>query len=107
MIYQAMDVFFLPSKFEGFGLACVEAQASGLNCVVSDVLPREVNVSGLVKFVSSDATMGQWVSTLSDAISQKTNRADAVYKVQNSICADDGAGELLTKLYLNYCGIVG
>lgn len=51
-LYQAMDVFFMPSRFEGLGIACIEAQASGLNCVVSTELPSEVNVTEQVQFVS-------------------------------------------------------
>jgi len=41
-ILAAMDVFVFPSVFEGFGIALLEAQASGLRCVASDVCPEEV-----------------------------------------------------------------
>jgi len=41
-ILRAMDVFVFPSLFEGFGIALLEAQASGLRCVASDVCPEEV-----------------------------------------------------------------
>lgn len=50
--YSAMDVFFLPSVIEGISLALLEAQASGLPCVVSKNVPRESNISGKVDFVS-------------------------------------------------------
>ena len=35
---QAMDVFVFPSFHEGFGVALLEAMASGLSCGVSDVI---------------------------------------------------------------------
>lgn len=38
------DLFLFPSLFEGLGLALVEAQAAGLPCVISDVVPREADV---------------------------------------------------------------
>ena len=49
--YCAMDVFVLPSLFEGLGIVNLEAQASGLSCVVSDQVPREVDVSGRMEFL--------------------------------------------------------
>lgn len=39
--YQAMDVFVFPSLYEGLGIVLVEAQTSGLMCVVSDKVPAE------------------------------------------------------------------
>lgn len=49
--YCAMDVFVLPSLFEGLGIVNLEAQASGLSCVVSDQVPREADVSGRMEFL--------------------------------------------------------
>jgi len=40
-ILRAMDVFLFPSKFEGLGIALIEAQVSGLKCVAADTVPRE------------------------------------------------------------------
>lgn len=41
-LLQAMDVFLLPSLFEGLPLSCLEAQASGLPCLISDRVSPEV-----------------------------------------------------------------
>ena len=35
----AMDVFILPSLFEGFGMVTIEAMATGLSCVTSNHVP--------------------------------------------------------------------
>ena len=40
-LIQAMDVFLLPSLFEGLPVSLVEAQASGIHCVISDGIPEE------------------------------------------------------------------
>lgn len=41
---QAMDVFVFPSIYEGFGVALVEAQSSGLPCVVSENIQDEADI---------------------------------------------------------------
>lgn len=58
--YQAMDVFLFPSQYEGFGMAMIEAQASGLQCVASDVVPQETNVSGKASYLSLQASSTEW-----------------------------------------------
>jgi glycosyltransferase involved in cell wall biosynthesis len=40
----AMDAFLFPSLFEGLGIVLIEAQASGLPCVFSDMVPAEATV---------------------------------------------------------------
>lgn len=47
-MYRAMDVFCFPSKWEGLGLAVIEAQASGLRCFVSDQVPSATAVTDQV-----------------------------------------------------------
>ena len=49
---NAMDVFIFPSLHEGFGIVAVEAQATGLPVIASDTIPRDINISGKVKFES-------------------------------------------------------
>lgn len=44
-LYQAMDVMVMPSLFEGLPMVGVEAQASGLPCVLSDTITREVDIA--------------------------------------------------------------
>lgn len=51
LFYSAMDIFVLPSIYEGFGFVNIEAQVSGLPCIVSEVVPREVDISGRVEFL--------------------------------------------------------
>ena len=47
--YSAFDCFCFPSRYEGLPGAVIEAQASGLPCLVSDAVTRDVDVTALVK----------------------------------------------------------
>lgn len=51
---QGMDCFLLPSRYEGLPYVLIEAQASGLSCIVSDKVSNEANLSGNIQFLSID-----------------------------------------------------
>lgn len=62
--YSAMDCFIAPSLFEGLSIVTVEAQASGVNIIVSDAIPAEVNVSGYLNSVSLSAPLERWLDCI-------------------------------------------
>ena len=51
-LLQAMDVFVFPSLHEGLPLTMVEAQASGLPCLISDKVPIECKMTEAVQQIS-------------------------------------------------------
>ncbi|MBQ4375398.1 MAG: glycosyltransferase, partial [Erysipelotrichales bacterium] len=57
---NAMDVLVLPSLYEGFPITLVEAQCSGLRCLVSDVITRSVDLTGNVRFFSLKESSDKW-----------------------------------------------
>lgn len=72
---QAMDIFCLPSRWEGFGIACIEAMASGLPVVVSDIPSlREVVGDGGLYFRPDDA--GQLADILKTLTDDSVMRAE-------------------------------
>ena len=59
-LYQAMDIFVFPSHYEGLGMVVIEAQAVGLPCLVSDVVPEEAKVLDGTAFLTLKRTPEQW-----------------------------------------------
>ena len=69
-LMQAMDVFAFPSLYEGLPVTMVEAQASGLPCIISDKVPPEcILTEGLVDVMPLSAGAEAWA----DAILEKRN----------------------------------
>lgn len=63
-LMQAMDLFLLPSHFEGLGVVLVEAQANGLHCFASkDVIPEEVKISNLLEFLPLSCSAKEWAQS--------------------------------------------
>ena len=98
-LYQALDLFFLPSKHEGFGLACIEAQCAGLSCVVADTLPKEVNITGRVTFIPLLDNEKVWGDTIISEIEKTYDRKEAYGIIKNSIYTADENNNHLLKEY--------
>jgi glycosyltransferase involved in cell wall biosynthesis len=65
LLKAAIDVFVFPSRYEGLGLAAVEAQAAGVPCVIADVIPPEVEVlPELVHRQSLSDPPSAWAATV-------------------------------------------
>lgn len=65
LMLGAMDIFLFPSLFEGLGLVLIEAQASGLPCIISDVVPEEADVvPGLVRRLSLSQPAAVWAEAV-------------------------------------------
>lgn len=63
-LYQAMDVFVLPSLYEGLPVVAVEAQTSGLPCVFSNRITEEVILCDGVQMLSIDGTQELWAEKI-------------------------------------------
>lgn len=105
-LLQAMDVFFMPSNYEGLPVAAVEAQCAGLRCVFSDNITDEVGLTKQVSFLSLDENVDKWVdAVLADFSGDLTNFSgdrNQALEVVKSFGYDvrDGA-TMLSKYYLD------
>ena len=62
-LYSAMDIFVFPSRYEGLPVVLLEAQISGVPCVVSDKITREVDLGDLI-WKSIDDAPKQWANEI-------------------------------------------
>lgn len=62
-LYSAMDIFVFPSKYEGLPVVLLEAQISGLPCVVSNKITSEVDLGDLI-WESIDDAPKQWAKAV-------------------------------------------
>lgn len=64
--YQAMDVFVLPSYYEGLGIVAIESQASGLFTICSDKTPIETKLCNNIEYMSLDNSALYWANVILD-----------------------------------------
>ncbi|MBE6470022.1 MAG: glycosyltransferase family 1 protein [Coriobacteriaceae bacterium] len=69
-VLSALDVFLFPSLKEGLPMACVEAQASGLPCVISTGVPKLAIITDTAYHLALSEGADAWASTAS-AIARK------------------------------------
>jgi glycosyltransferase involved in cell wall biosynthesis len=82
-IMMAMDVFVFPSFFEGMPNAVIEAQATGLPCIISDTITKESQITDLVKYLSLNYSPDEWAEasiTYCNGFIRKDMRRDFVEK---------------------------
>lgn len=98
-LYQAFDVFLLPSLYEGLPVVGVEAQATGLLCVFSKDMTKETKILESTQFLSLDQSAKEWATEILKSLKnyKKHNTKDEVSKCGFNISDEQ---EKLTRFYL-------
>lgn len=89
-LLQAMDIFLFPSIYEGLPVALVEAQASGLPCVISDTIAPESKMTEHIQAYSLNESAEQWADYILEL--SEYGRADSIeilrsagYDIMNTV----------------------
>ena len=97
---MAMDVFVFPSVHEAFGFAVVEAQASGLPVLASDILPDDVKMCESVRFLPiGDENISKWIDAI--PITYCEDRKKGVEAVRKAGFDIKNTAKQVEKLYLS------
>lgn len=88
-VYNALDLFLLPSRFEGLGIVFIEAQANGLMCITSNQVPKESNILGLVSYLPLEKEPEEWAEAILQMnIERKTVVIDS-FQYDINYCVSD------------------
>ena len=85
-IMKAMDVFLFPSFFEGLPVTLVEAQVSGLRCVVSDRINTESFFLPTLITLTLDEPASVWAdAVVDDTLKGEYNKDISVFDMNKEI----------------------
>lgn len=98
-LYQGMDLFLLPSLFEGMPVTGIEAQVMGLPCVVSDTITKDMVFTDLVNFVSLEKSAEEWADVVLNILKQKPERRSHKNDLEKSPFSEKEAGKRLADIY--------
>ena len=90
-LLNAMDVFVLPSRYEGLGIVAIEAQANGLPIVCSGYVPKEVAVTNAVCFIDQSKynDITAWCASIDAAIQKgRSDHCSAIKSAGYDICTE-------------------
>lgn len=88
--YCAFDVLLFPSRYEGMPGTVVEAQASGLPCVISSAITSQVVITDRVKVLDLDAPISEWTDAIRKIIRGIRTSAAGMGKYRSDVITGDG-----------------
>lgn len=101
--FQAIDIFILPSLFEGLGIVAIEAQASGLKTLLSDKVPVEAFVTNLAYALPIDKGTKPWVNMIEKLRNKKSDRENTRQQIIKAGYDISESAKVLEDYYIS-CG---
>ena len=101
-VLQRIDVFVMPSLYEGLPVSLIEAQTAGLPCVISDNIPDDCKITDLVTSLSFEEKAEVWAQHILDRASK--SRRDYSTDVKNSGFDIKETAKWLEDFYIEHSG---
>lgn len=98
--YQMMDLFLMPSLFEGLPVVGVEAQTAGLPCIFSDAVPDEVILSKQAVQMPLASSDDAWAEKIQQLLNEKFDRSEGEKTVREAGYDISTEAVRLQELYL-------
>ena len=98
-LYQMMDVFVMPSLFEGLPLVGVEAQANGLPSIFSDKISKEVLMTNNCKMLKLEQGVSAWTKIIIE-INKERNK-DSIEQIKDRCFDIKEESKKLQEFYIN------
>lgn len=88
-LYNAMDIFLLPSLYEGLPVTLIETQANGLASLVSNTIDKSVKLTPCVQFAPLNQSPKQWAKQVTkmklDHINTKEIMESSNYNIAQNV----------------------
>lgn len=97
-LMQAMDVFVMPSWFEGLPVSLVEAQAAGLPVVASESISHDSDITGTILFKSINESADEWAKSIVKW-KEKCGRSNNIEKIKKAGFDSKTSVEILKNIY--------
>lgn len=98
-LMQAMDIFVMPSWFEGLPVSLVEAQAAGLPVVASESISHDSDITENILFKSINESVEEWVESIVNW-KEKCGRPNNIEKIKKAGFDSKTTVKQLVKIYI-------